>query len=169
MVMKFAGAALPAIRTALGAVLPKSKGEALLRYGPELLYAGLAAGLAPEGASTGQRALLAGEDLAIGLGSSILGQLGGLGVGRRMIGKGKALEKLNPAETQQLQNYINVGDILAGPLNIASPRPIMEGTYRDLALEQEQLQQAQMEAQMQEREQALIQALLGGGSALLRS
>ena len=62
---------------------------------------------------------------------------------------------------------MNVGDILAGPLNIASPRPIMEDVQGS-ALEQEQQQQAQMEAQMQEREQALIQALLGGGSALLR-
>ena len=168
MDIRLAGKALPAIKAALSAVLPKSKGEALLRYGPEILYAGLAAGMAPEGTSGLQRAALAGEDLAIGLGSSIIGQLGGLAAGRRALGRGKALNRLTPDEAQKLQNYINVGDILAGPLNIASPRPIMEGTYRDLALEQEQLQQAQLEAQMQEREQALIQALLGGGSALLR-
>ena len=57
---------------------------------------------------------------------------------------------------------------MAGPLNIAAPRPAMNKMYSDLALEQEQIQQAQMEQALQEREQALIQALLGGGSALLR-
>ena len=57
---------------------------------------------------------------------------------------------------------------MAGPLNIAAPRPAMNKMYSDLRLEQEQIQQAQMEQALQEREQALIQALLGGGSALLR-
>lgn len=169
MVMKFAGAALPAIRTALGAVLPKTKLGAALRFGPELGYAGLSALVAPEGTPAMGRAGMAAEDLAIGLGSSLLGQLGGLAAGRRAIGRGKALSKFTQAEREQLENYLNVGDALAGPLNFVAPRPISQGIYRDLNLEQQQLQQAQYEAQMQEREQALIQALLGGGSALLRS
>ena len=76
------------------------------------------------------------------------------------------MNRLTPDEAQKLQNYINVGDILAGP-NIASPRPIMEGTYR-VGPGAGAAATAQLEAQMQEREQALIQALLGGGSALLR-
>ena len=78
------------------------------------------------------------------------------------------MSKFTQEERKQLENYLTAGDVLAGPLNFVAPRPVSQGIYRDLALEQEQLQQAQLEAQMQEREQALIQALLGGGSALLR-
>ena len=55
MAIQFAGAGSPAIKAALSAVLPKTKGEALLRFGPDLLYAGLAA-IAPEGTSREDRA-----------------------------------------------------------------------------------------------------------------
>ena len=166
--MRLAGSALKAIGNALKFVKPTTSGEALMRFGPELLYAGLAAGSAPAGTPLSQRLLVGAEDLGIGLGSSLLGQLGGYGLGKRMVAKGKAFEQLTPEQQQKFANLVNIGDFMAGPLNIAAPRPAMNKMYSDLRLEQEQIQQAQMEQALQEREQALIQALLGGGSALLR-
>ena len=166
--MRLAGDALKAIGNALKFIKPTSSGEALMRFGPEILYAGLAAGSAPEGTPLAQRLLVGGEDLAIGLGPSALGQLGGYGLGRKMVARGRDMDQLSPEELQKFANYVNIGDFAAGPLNIAAPRPAMNKMYSDLRLEQEQIQQAQIEQAMQEREQALIQALLGGGSALLR-
>ena len=67
-----------------------------MRFGPELLYAGLAAGSAPAGTPLSQRLLVGAEDLGIGLGSSLLGQLGGYGLGKRMVGERQDFRAINP-------------------------------------------------------------------------
>ncbi len=110
------------------------------------------------------RAKLAAEDLAIGLGASILGQLGGAGIGRAMVGK--RFGAMNAADKERLGSAMTFGDIAAGPLNMVAPRPIMEDVYQRAALEAQEQQQAEMQGQLQEREQALIQALLGSGLLL---
>ena len=164
MALRFATQAAPKIAQYLKLLVPKSGTEAALRFGPDLLFAAANAAIAPEGTSKEDRAKLAGEDLAIGLGASILGQLGGAGLGRAMAGKRFAA--MNAADRAKLGSAMTFGDIAAGPLNMIAPRPIMEDVYQRAALEAQEQQQAEMQGQLQEREQALIQALLGSGLLL---
>ena len=162
--IRFATQAAPKIAKYLKLLVPKTGTEAALRFGPDLLFAAANAAIAPEGTSREDRGKLAAEDLAIGLGASVLGQMAGAGIGRAMVGKRFAA--MNAADKARLGSAMTFGDIAAGPLNMVAPRPIMEDIYQQAALEAQEQQQAETQSQLQEREQALIQALLGSGLLL---
>ena len=164
MAFRFAMQAAPKIAKYLKLLAPTSKLEAGFRFGPDLLYAASSAALAPEGTSKEDRAKLAAEDLAIGLGASVLGQLAGGGIARKMIGKRFAA--MSPEERKKLGMAMTVGDAMAGPLNMIAPRPVMEDIYRQAAVEAQDLQAIEAQSAIQEREQALLQALINSGLLL---
>ncbi len=163
---------LPVLKRALSFLVPRNQagklasGQLIARYLPEVGYAGLSAGMAPEGTPMSTRLALAGEDLAIGLGSSLLGQGVGYGIGKRVVPgiRGKARAAMTSDQMGQLENIMTYGDIAAGPLNIVSPRPVSNAYYKKLNQDAQEQQDQQIAQQMNEREQALIQALLGGGA-----
>lgn len=68
--MRFAGT--------LAKLFPQmTKGEAVLRFAPDLISAGLTAASLPQGVDPGMRGLAALEDLGIGVGASLLGGYAG--------------------------------------------------------------------------------------------
>ncbi len=170
MVVQFARG-LPVLKRALQFLVPKNElgkiaaGPLLARYAPEVMYAGIQAGLAPEGTDLGTRLAMGGEDLMIGLGSSLLGQAGGYALGKRIIPgiRGKSLSGMTKDQVGRLQNIMTYGDIAAGPLNIFSPRPITSSVYENLNEEAAAQQEAQVARQTSQRDQALIQPLIGSG------
>ncbi len=163
---------LPVLKRALSFLVPRNQagklasGQLIARYLPEVGYAGFTAGMQPEGTPMSTRLAMAGEDLALGVGSGILGQGIGYGVGKRIVPgvRGKARSALNDAQVGQMDMVMTYGDMAAGPLNILSPRPVQDSYYKKLNQDAQEQQDQQIAQQMNEREQALIQALLGGGA-----
>ncbi len=141
---------------------PSSAAEAAIRFGPDIfLWPALASGMAPEGTSAKDRFGIGAEDAAIGVGASILGQLAGLGAGRGLMKAGMAAKHLPTAVT--------LGDVAAGPLNIVSPRPIMNKVYSEAGLSQEEELRARIRAEEREKNEALLNLLLTGGAGALQN
>jgi hypothetical protein len=106
------------------ALAPKSVGEALIDFGPDLAFAGFAASQADPGYKFGVGA----EDLGLGLGMSLVGRGMGRFAGQRFMGlRGEAL-----------QMPTNVGSMLVSmPASVFGPRPTMDAMFKARA-EQEQ-------------------------------
>lgn len=148
-------------------ILPQSKGELALRLGPEVGFALIGAGMAPEGTPLSDRIALAAEDMLIGAGSSFLGSGAGRAVGEVLYPAAKFSNKAERAE--KLSQAMTAGDILAAPLPMFAPRPIASGVYERAMEGQSKREQEALLAQEQERlmQEALLSSLLTGGGALL--
>jgi hypothetical protein len=142
MALRFANAA-NLVRDLWKVAKPADRTDALLRFGPDLFFAGMAGAMAPEGTSGGQRALIGLEDAAIGLGSSML-----LGGGARL-GAQKLLR--NPTSHQVNQAGI-LGDMLAMPVNMFAPRPAFES-----AVMESMGNQHEQQAFLQQRDEDVLQ------------
>ena len=159
----------PLVSKALRAVqplVPRTKAEWALRFGPELAYAGFAAGQAPEGTSIGDRALIGLEDAGIGLGASLLGQTAGLGIGRKIINNRRLAGKvLNTQQAQDLLGQaITFGDMgFQLPINMLAPRPMFEGAVKKAYGSQDEQMAALAQLQNREQVEAVIAALLAAG------
>jgi hypothetical protein len=138
-------------------VRPASKSDALMRFGPDLFFAGMAAANAPEGTSGTQRALIGLEDAAIGLGGSLL-----LGGGARA-----AAQRLRPGLPAERVNQAGmVGDMLAMPLAMYAPRPAFMGALEQAALAPQAAADFQQQRTEDLLQQQALAALLQGGSLL---
>tara|TARA_R100000655_G_scaffold65946_2_gene104358 strand:+ start:271 stop:789 length:519 start_codon:yes stop_codon:yes gene_type:complete len=159
---KLAPALQKGAKFAYQTVKPQSLGEGLLRYGPDiLLWPAVSAAMAPQGTDTFGRSLLAAEDAGIGIGASLLGQLVGGGIGRGAIKMG--------AKKSILPTAITLGDMAAMPLNIVSPRPVMNKVYGQAQLGAEEELRAKIAAEEREKYEALLGTLLTGGGLGLRN
>lgn len=141
------------VKALLEAMKPSSKTDAVLRFAPDLFFAGMAGAMAPEGTSLGQRALIGLEDGAIGLGSSLL-----LGGGARA-----AARQLRPDLSPERINQIGLaGDMLAMPVNVLAPRPAFQAALEQAFDSQGAQQRFEQDQQQERQSQQLLAALLQG-------
>lgn len=134
----------------LRSILPQTKAEWAFSVLPDLGYAAMGAGMAPQGTSGLDRAALAGEDFLL----STLLSLGGRGSGR-------LLGRLSPQHSGILTN---TGELVAAPLAMVAPRPIAERVYRQAAEDMNRSEQEQLgrDEEQLRLEQALLNSLMSG-------
>jgi hypothetical protein len=177
MGLRFA-AGIPALTRALKDIFPAKSGKdyasLALRFGPELLGAGLVASSLPVGTEGGARALAAGEELATSVGLSLLGNLAGRGVARNM-----AARRLNNLDTKPLPEGVsprqyaremtdmgmNIGDVAALPLQFFVPRAFYNSQLDEYVNQQQGGKRSEAEAQDSEEDMNLaLAALLTSGA-----
>lgn len=135
---------------------PQGKGaggkafDLAMSYGPDLAFAGLAAGMAPGGFNPAVGA----EDLAISLLGSSLGRVTGRFAGQRLF-KGDEEAMGRAAQAADL--------LISAPLQIAAPRPIFEAAVQDQIRGQKAQQQAEQEHEQLTAYEQLASALLTTG------
>ena len=167
-------------------------GALALRFGPDLFYSGMSAtAWAPENATIGERAMLAGEDLAMGLGLSLGGQMIGrrAGIGRaranlrnaKTNGKYKSLDAqraLGQQSTGTIDAYTTGGDMIGGLGMSLLPRPVTQQVYEAAGARTEQTTEQVANTQREMLEEKQLNELLtqlaagglyAGGEALARS
>ena len=149
----------------LKSLVPKTTGEAVMRFAPDVAFAGMAAAMAPESASGLERIGIAGEDLGISLLGSIAGSGVGRGLGRATLGKKLANAAEGTEDAVKRANHLdratNFGDMIGqGATSFISPRPVFEGV-----LEKEAISQAEKQQQLQElREAELVEAAINAAA-----
>lgn len=165
-------------------------GALALRFGPDLFYSGMSAtAWAPENATMGERAMLAGEDLAMGLGLSLGGQLlgrrAGIGRARANLRNAKSNGKYESLAAQRqlgakaagtIDAYTTGGDMLGGLGMSMLPRPITQQVYEAAGARTEQTSEQINNTQREMLEEKQLGELLtqlaagglyAGGEALL--
>lgn len=121
-----------------------------MSYGPDLAFAGLAAGMAPGGFNAGVGA----EDLAISLLGSSLGRVSGRYAGQRLFnGDPDAMGRASQAADL----------LISAPLQIAAPRPVLNAAIENELRSQKAQEQAAAEHQQMTTYEQLANALLTTG------
>lgn len=151
---RFAGAS-KVLGEVLKYIQPSSKTDALMRFGPDLFFAGMAAMNAPEGTDPFKRALIGLEDAAIGLGGSVL--LGGAA----RAGAAKLHAQLPEEQlSKRIEQWGMAGDMAAMPLNFMAPRPMLESAINDAIANQKKQEELAQQYQEQDVQQRLLAAAL---------
>lgn len=171
-------AGIPALTRALRDIFPvgnsKDYASLALRFGPELLGAGLMASTLPEGTDGSTRAIAAGEELATSVGLSLLGNMAGRGVARNVASRRlKNLDRKPLPEGMNPRQYVkettdmgvNIGDVAALPMQYMVPRAFYNSQL-DSYVEQQQGGDGSVEQAKESEEEMNIAlaALLASGA-----
>ena len=149
------------VKALLEAMKPSGTTDAVLRFGPDLFFAGMAGAMAPEGTPLGQRALIGLEDGAIGLGGSLL-----LGGGARAAARKLQQTRMPDLSDARIDQIGMAGDMLAMPVNVLAPRPAFQHALEQ-AFESQGAQQRFEQDQQEDRQSQQLLAVLLQGSGLV--
>lgn len=158
----------PAVKAVLGQMFskPQNAGDYLQlagRFGPELIFPLINAGMLPEGSSLGERVGAGAEALAFNLGGSLGGEvLGGL-AGRRL-GRSRGWSMSSPQTQQAINTGLGLGGTVGGLAANFAPMPITNSAYEKALRREQERQQAQ-----QSLSTAGLYTELGGLGALAAS
>lgn len=148
------------MRFAIANLFPKmTAGEALMRFAPDLISAGMTAASLPQGADPGMRGLAALEDLGIGVGASLLGGFAG-GRAANMINR-RFNKNLDPS---QIATFADMATTM--PASMFLPRPAYGAALAQVYDRERQQQEAEEAFREQHMQEQLAMGGLGLGYGL---
>tara|TARA_B100000459_G_scaffold33824_1_gene16246 strand:- start:2503 stop:3072 length:570 start_codon:yes stop_codon:yes gene_type:complete len=127
----------------------------VVRYGPDLIWPMMMLGNLPADTSLPDKLKVYLQDLGLNLLGSVGGQYGGAKLGGLAV-KGGAPQ----AVATGLQT---LGDLGAGMAQVQIPRPTFNKVLTDAGLEEQEVREAQIRQEEQEKVEQILNALVAGG------
>lgn len=130
--------------------------NSIVRYGPDLIWPMMLLNNLPEGTSTWDKVKAYGEDLGLNLLGSAFGQYGGAKLGRAAVTAGAPNVVAGSLQT--------IGDLGAGMAQVQIPRPTFNRVLNESGLEQQEIREAEIRQEEQEKMEQIINSLITGGA-----
>lgn len=128
----------------------------MVRYGPDLIWPLIMMNGLPEGTPMSDRLKVYVQDLGLNLLGSVGGQYGGAKLGGLAVRSGAPQSVATGLQT--------FGDLAAGMGQAQIPRPTFMKVLEESGLEQQQVREAEIRQEEQQRMEDVLNALLAGGA-----
>ena len=128
----------------------------VVRYGPDLVWPMMMLGNLPADTTLSDKLKVYFQDLGLNLLGSVGGQYGGAKLGGLAVGAGAPQAVATGLQT--------LGDLGAGMAQVQIPRPTFSKVLNEAGLKQQEVREAEIRQEEQERMEQILNALIAGGA-----